>query len=327
MSVVAVYRSRGSRCCILINEDKKFVQYISTEEGSGEINTDIRKMDAREFHADYKELETYPVLRAVEHYQNPLTAAIRITDRATKCLNQLRTDKGIAMNDQNRLTLSERNVLATHKAGMAKAKPCPAVSPCEVVEVVPGSSKKPKKGTWDHKETPTEANNDAQRVAVRKHKEAKTKAAKKAERQAKRKNRMTEQTENTEVKNEQEAAPQAALKPAKKPAVKKAATTKAEPSAKPTKPAAKKAPAKKATAKKAAAKKAADDLAAAQAKLEKLIKDGKAYVCDLNAEEMREYRGSLTAPGKNSPYRDRSVEENLDPVSYTHLTLPTILRV
>ena len=43
-----------------------------------------------------------------------------------------------------------------------------------------------------------------------------------------------------------------------------------------------------------------------------LIKDGKAYVCDLNAEKMREYRGSLTAPGKNSPYRDRSVEENLD---------------
>ena len=43
-----------------------------------------------------------------------------------------------------------------------------------------------------------------------------------------------------------------------------------------------------------------------------LIKDGKAYVCDLTAEEMREYRGTLTEPGKNSPYRDRSVEENLD---------------
>ncbi len=43
-----------------------------------------------------------------------------------------------------------------------------------------------------------------------------------------------------------------------------------------------------------------------------LIKDGKAYVCDLTAEEMREYRGSLTVAGKNSPYRDRSVEENLD---------------
>ena len=43
-----------------------------------------------------------------------------------------------------------------------------------------------------------------------------------------------------------------------------------------------------------------------------LIKDGKAYVCDLNAEEMRAYRGTLTEPGKNSPYRDRSVEENLD---------------
>ncbi len=44
----------------------------------------------------------------------------------------------------------------------------------------------------------------------------------------------------------------------------------------------------------------------------KLIKDGKAYVCDLSADEMRQYRGTLTEPGKNSPYRDRSVEENLD---------------
>jgi glutaminyl-tRNA synthetase len=43
-----------------------------------------------------------------------------------------------------------------------------------------------------------------------------------------------------------------------------------------------------------------------------LIKDGKAYVCDLSADEIREYRGTLTEPGKNSPYRDRSVEENLD---------------
>ena len=44
----------------------------------------------------------------------------------------------------------------------------------------------------------------------------------------------------------------------------------------------------------------------------KLIKNGKAYVCDLYADEIREYRGTLTEPGKNSPYRDRSVEENLD---------------
>jgi len=43
-----------------------------------------------------------------------------------------------------------------------------------------------------------------------------------------------------------------------------------------------------------------------------LIKLGKAYVCDLSAEEVREYRGSLTEPGKESPYRNRSVEENLD---------------
>ena len=44
----------------------------------------------------------------------------------------------------------------------------------------------------------------------------------------------------------------------------------------------------------------------------KLIKEGKAFVCDLNSEEMRAYRGTLSGPGKNSPYRDRSVEENLD---------------
>jgi glutaminyl-tRNA synthetase len=45
---------------------------------------------------------------------------------------------------------------------------------------------------------------------------------------------------------------------------------------------------------------------------ENLIKKGKAYVCDLSAEEIREYRGTLTTPGKNSPYRNRSMEENLD---------------
>ncbi len=44
----------------------------------------------------------------------------------------------------------------------------------------------------------------------------------------------------------------------------------------------------------------------------KLIKKGVAYVCDLTKEQMREYRGTLTEPGKNSPWRDRSVEENLD---------------
>ncbi|MFN9987098.1 MAG: glutamine--tRNA ligase/YqeY domain fusion protein [Pirellula sp.] len=43
-----------------------------------------------------------------------------------------------------------------------------------------------------------------------------------------------------------------------------------------------------------------------------LVREGHAYVCDLNAEQMREYRGTLTEPGRNSPFRDRSVEENLD---------------
>ena len=45
---------------------------------------------------------------------------------------------------------------------------------------------------------------------------------------------------------------------------------------------------------------------------EKLIRQGDAFVCDLSAEEVREYRGTLTEPGRNSPYRDRSAEENLD---------------
>jgi len=43
-----------------------------------------------------------------------------------------------------------------------------------------------------------------------------------------------------------------------------------------------------------------------------MIKEGKAFVCDLTSDEMREYRGTLTEPGKNSPYRDRTVEENLE---------------
>jgi glutaminyl-tRNA synthetase len=45
---------------------------------------------------------------------------------------------------------------------------------------------------------------------------------------------------------------------------------------------------------------------------EQLVQAGKAYVCDLTADQIREYRGTLTAPGKNSPYRDRSPAENLD---------------
>jgi len=45
---------------------------------------------------------------------------------------------------------------------------------------------------------------------------------------------------------------------------------------------------------------------------ERLIRQGDAFVCDLSAEEVREYRGTLTEPGRNSPYRERSVEDNLD---------------
>lgn len=45
---------------------------------------------------------------------------------------------------------------------------------------------------------------------------------------------------------------------------------------------------------------------------EKLIRDGHAFVCDLSAEQVREYRGTLTEPGRNSPFRERSVDENLD---------------
>jgi glutaminyl-tRNA synthetase len=43
----------------------------------------------------------------------------------------------------------------------------------------------------------------------------------------------------------------------------------------------------------------------------KLIKEGLAYVCQLSPEEMREYRGTLTTPGKDSPYRNRDIEDNI----------------
>ena len=69
-----------------------------------------------------------------------------------------------------------------------------------------------------------------------------------------------------------------------------------------------------------------------------LIRDGYAYVCELTPEKVREYRGTLTEPGRESPYRDRPVNESLtlfqsmragdfEAVSYTHLTLPTIYSV
>ena len=57
---------------------------------------------------------------------------------------------------------------------------------------------------------------------------------------------------------------------------------------------------------------ASDNFEQLYAWAEHLIGDGKAYVDDLNAEEMREYRGTLTEPGRNSPHRDRSVDENLN---------------
>ncbi|MCH7981758.1 MAG: glutamine--tRNA ligase/YqeY domain fusion protein [Proteobacteria bacterium] len=57
---------------------------------------------------------------------------------------------------------------------------------------------------------------------------------------------------------------------------------------------------------------ASDYFAQIYAAAESLIEQGLAYVESLSAEEMREYRGTLTTPGKNSPYRDRSVEENMD---------------
>lgn len=256
---VAVYRNRNSRCAILLNEDKGVVQYISTEEGNGELTTDVRKMQAREFHSDFKELAAYPVRRAVEHYRSPLTAAIRMTERAAKALDKLSNDKGIAMNDQNRMTLAERNVIATHKAGLPKTGPCPPVAPCQTVELIPGSSKKPSKGTWDKKESPTESNRDATKRAVRNHKQLMTKAEKKAARLESK--RMTEQDTKDTAANEQEAAPNTAAqkKPASKPAAKKAAPTKKPATKEATKPAAKASKEKNVsndTAKKTAAKKA-----------------------------------------------------------------------
>ena len=57
-----------------------------------------------------------------------------------------------------------------------------------------------------------------------------------------------------------------------------------------------------------------------------LIKKGKAFVCDLSPDEIREYRGTLKEPGKNSPYRDRTIEENLDLFERMPVNLKMVLK-
>ena len=238
----AVYRTRNSHCCLVVTGDDLSVTYISTEEGNGELKTDVSRVAADEFHSEFKLLANYPVRRAVEHYLNPITSAIAISDRAAKVLNKMSTDTNIAAADLKKLSLSERNIEATRKAGIKNTGTSPEVAPVAVVELIPGSTKKPKRGTWDMKTSPTEDNREATKQAVRHHNEAKAKAAKKAAQKAARleSKKMTEATATTETTD----AP-AQQKPVAKT------------------PAAKKAPAKKAAAKKPEAKKASVEKPAA----------------------------------------------------------------
>lgn len=244
-----VFRSRNSRCCVVYNQDAKHVQYVSTEENGGELKTDVFKMDAREFHREYKELTDYPVLRAVEHFMSPITAAITTSERAAKVLNQLRADKGIAMKDnEKQLSLAERNVISTYQAGIKNTGTVPTVAP--VTLDTSNGVKKPAKGTWDKDESATESNREATKRAIRNHNAAKAKAAKKAERQAKKRGR-TMTTETNSTTNEETAMQTQTHNEAKKPTTAKKNAAPAK-KATPAKKAAKK-PADKATAKKAAA--------------------------------------------------------------------------
>lgn len=278
----AVFRNRNSHVCLVFAQTKEVVQYVSTEEGNGELKTDTHRMAAREFHHEFKELHDYPVRRAVEHYLNPLTSAIAITERAQKVLTQMNTNKAIALNDEKKtLTLAERNIEATRKAGIKNTGSKLDVAAVAVVELIPGSTKKPTKGTWDKKVSPTEDNRDATKQAVRHHNEAKAKAVKKAAQKAarlERKKQMSDANENTTTENTEAPAQQKPVskKPAaKKAPAKKAAAKKPEAAKAPVeKPAASKpAASTKPVAKKAAASKKTTTAPADKASQEKTVKN------------------------------------------------------
>lgn len=304
----AVFRSLNSRCCIVIGESDRTVQYISIEEGGGELIIDVRKMDAREFHDEYKELPEYPVARAVNHFLNPVTPAIRATERASKLLNQLRTDKGIAMTDATRLSLSERNIAATLKAGIAHTGSKPRVAEVAVAEQVPGSSKKQTKtkGTYDVKETLTELNSAAQRKAIKAHNAKKQKEARKAERLANRQKRKNmndqaaPQATTEDTTNERQEPAQATPKAAKK-AVTKTASKEASPKTTSKKSTTQEQTAMNdTTAKKTAAKKATKTTDAKAAK-KTTAKKGEPKVAKKAAAKKAEPKAAKKAAKKAAP--------------------------
>lgn len=264
---VAVYRARNSHCCLVVTGDELSVSYISTEEDNGELKTDLHRVVADEFHSEFKLLAGYPVKRAIEHYLNPLTSAIYISDNAYKVLNKMSTDTSIAAADLKKLSLSERNIEETIKAGIKNTGSILAVAPVAVTELVLGSTKKTKRGTWDKKVSPTEDNRDATQQAVRRHNEAKAKAAKKAAQKAARlEKKMSENTAtNAETATTEETEKQPAKKPAQKPAQKTTAPAEKATKEKTVKTEDKKTAAKKAT-KTAPAKKVAKTAAKKLAK-------------------------------------------------------------
>lgn len=255
----AVFRDSNSHCCLRVNDAHDVVEFIALVEESGEIRVDLFKMEGRAFYAKYHELTEYPVKRAAQHYLNPLTPAIVVSKRVEQHLNRILGMKKMSEENlkaeqqsteqkedtakkkrgkakkaseaivQDNSAKAERNIEQTGKAGLrtnGKVTAAPKPAPVKVVGDVKAATTKAKKGTWDKKESPTEANRDAQKTAVRKHKEEQQKAAKKAARKAAKAATKSNTTNDT---NEEKS-----MSTTKKTATKKTAAKKATKVAKKT---------------------------------------------------------------------------------------------
>lgn len=273
-----VYANRQRRCALVVGEARGVVHYISLFEEAGEMLVDLRKQVIEDFENEYKLIKDYPARRAAEHYLNPLTSAITITDKAKKALGDIMSDKelqmeqaaaeaapaptnltasvGLPVSDaakasKGKKTLSEKNIEATHKAGIKNTGSAPEVAPVKVEGKVP---KKSQKGTWDKKETATESNEAAIRKAIKNRKEEQAKAEKKAARAASKPSKPSKPSNTTTTTDSQENTVNEKTETAKKTAAKTAAKAAAKTAKAPAKKAAASKPAKAAPAAKKLAK-------------------------------------------------------------------------
>ena len=151
MSNYAVFRDSHSHCCLRVAEKNGRVEYITIIEDNSEMRIDVLKMDAEEFYAEYKELPNYPVKRAAEHYRNPITAAITVSDKAMTHLSNISGET--PMNTEATATVATET---KKPAAPKKAVPAPAkkAAPAPAKKAAPAPTKG---GTVISTKPPTEA--------------------------------------------------------------------------------------------------------------------------------------------------------------------------